>query len=181
MEMTVHTRRSNLQNKKTKFKCETPCCLKRQIAQQEGFKPVCPFWTYSRTSTCDHLPNVLSQRLTLKPLLNDHLLQATATTFSADSFRNFYCFQPPVSDHLTHGLTKQWSTLLKWTKRNIFFSFHYCLHIYYSPITVFLSSIYNCSINHNPWEKDSDFQVSVQEVRFLFVRRFRDISVQEVT
>ena len=118
-------------NIKTKYKSETPCCLKRQIDQKENFKPVCPFWTYSRTSTCDHLPNVLSQRLTLKPLLNDHLLQATATTFSADSFRNFYCFQPPVSDHLTHGLTKQWSTLLKWTKRNIFFSFHYCRHIYY--------------------------------------------------
>jgi len=32
-----------------------------------------------------------------------------------------------------------------------------------------------------PWEKDSDFQVSVWQVKFLFIRCFRDISVQEVT
>ena len=54
--------------------------------------------------------NVLSQSLTLEPLVNDHFPQATATTSSADSFRIFYCVKPPVSDHLTHGLTKQWST-----------------------------------------------------------------------
>ena len=39
--------------------------------------------------------NVLSYSLILEPLVNDHLLQATATTFWADSFRIFYCFQPP--------------------------------------------------------------------------------------
>ena len=51
--------------------------------------------------------NVLSQSLILEPVVNDHLPQATATTISADSCTIFYCFQPPVSDHLTHGLTKQ--------------------------------------------------------------------------
>ena len=51
--------------------------------------------------------NVLSQSLILEPLVNDLLPQATPTTISADSFRIFYCFQPPVSDHLTYGLTKQ--------------------------------------------------------------------------
>ena len=39
--------------------------------------------------------NVLSYSLILEPLVNDHLLQATATTFWADSLRIFYCFQPP--------------------------------------------------------------------------------------
>ena len=41
--------------------------------------------------------------------------------------------------------------------------------IVYTSITVFISSIYNYSTNHYPWEKDSDFQVSVKEVKFLFV------------
>ena len=53
--------------------------------------------------------------------------------------------------------------------------------IVYTSITVFISSIYNYSTNHYPWEKDPDFQVSVKEVKFLFVRRFRGISLQEVT
>ena len=33
--------------------------------------------------------------------------------------------------------------------------------IVYTSITVFISSIYNYNINHNPWEKDWDFQGSV--------------------
>ena len=41
--------------------------------------------------------------------------------------------------------------------------------------------MYNYNVNHYPWEKDSDFQVSVKEAKFLFIRRFRDISVEEVT
>lgn len=45
--------------------------------------------------------NALSQSLILEPLVNGHLPQATATTFSANSFRIFFCVQPPVSDHLT--------------------------------------------------------------------------------
>ena len=53
--------------------------------------------------------------------------------------------------------------------------------IVYTSITVFIGSIYNYSTNHYPWEKDSDFQVSVKEVKFLFVRRFRGISLHEVT
>ena len=53
--------------------------------------------------------------------------------------------------------------------------------IVYTSITVFISSIYNYNTNHYPWEKDPDFQVSVKEVKSVFVRRFRGISLQEVT
>ena len=52
--------------------------------------------------------------------------------------------------------------------------------IVYTFITVFISSIYDYSTYHYPWEKDSDFQVSVKEVKFLFVIRFRGIYLQEV-
>ena len=62
---------------------------------------------------------------------------ATMTTFSDDSLRIFYCFKPPVSDHLTDGLTKQWSTSRqKLTKMNLFFGCHYCLHDYYCGFLV---------------------------------------------
>ena len=43
--------------------------------------------------------------------------------------------------------------------------------IVYASVTVFISSIYNNSINHYPWEWDLDFQVSVWEVKFLFMER----------
>ena len=55
-------------------------------------------------------------------------------------------------------------------------------HFVFTSLTMFISSFYNYNINQFiTLEKNTHFQVSVWKVKFLFVRRFRDISVQKVT
>ena len=63
--------------------------------------------TVHKRPPSQNVKNIGSQSLILEPSINDYLPYATATTFSTDSFRIVYYFQSPVSDHLTHGLTKQ--------------------------------------------------------------------------